>query len=244
MKNPLKTLSVVLPIIFGISTFCFGQYTSVSENAYHAWKDRQNLLGSVIPKDHLGIGFAASKYQEIGISVDISVFAGTDLYQLPKLEFVVQPLQVTKELNGKISVEDVGDPATIKSSHITISPTESSAVTQQEIIIRSPKNATAVRIVIKGFGNIGQEFSVVLPIEQKPSTAVLAKSFRCNSSNLSECQWFTGTCESSCPGMMCVACNNGSPSLNCVNCTMGCGGGGTGSNCTPTVERPEGCPQT
>lgn len=207
-------------------------------------ENRQKVTGNGIDANQLIVGFGVSRYQTIGVSLDLSIFVGESLVTLPPLEFVAQPLASKTDDKGNSSLVEVGSRATIKSPRSeSLVRNASGSVANREIITRIPENASAVRILVKGLSSTDQEFSVVLPIRDVPSTAVIARSLTCSQNSLSNCYWFIGTCEGSCPGQLCAACNNGSPSLNCVSCTMGCGSG-PGSNCTPTDPMPQGCTES
>ena len=243
---------VVLFVAFSIlSQQGVAQDVRPSEVAYRQWLERRATAGKADLSDsHLGIGFSVVRYKQVGVLVDLSLAAGQDLSELPALVFSVQPLSVEKPQDGKPILTEVGNSSSIASPKQLLSTKSSLGIfSQPELIARVPSTASAVRIDVSGFDSTGKSFSVYLPIRDTPMTAVLAKAAKCsNTNNLNDCQWFTGSCGPGgmdCPqGMLCVSCNNNSPSLNCVACTMGCGSGQSGSNCTPDVEAPQGCPES
>jgi len=245
----MKIRPVVLATLSLI--FCLSAVDSLAQDpksseraAINFIEKRQKDTGNGIDANQLIVGFGVSRYQTIGVSLDLSIFVGESLVSLPPLEFVAQPLASKTDDKGNSSLVEVGSRATIKSPRSeSLARNASGSVANREIITRIPENASAVRILVKGLSSTDQEFSVVLPIRDVPSTAVIARSLACSQNNLIDCQWFTGSCDGLCQGTLCVACNNASPSLNCVTCTMGCGGGGSGSNCTPSSPAPQGCPE-
>jgi hypothetical protein len=178
MKKLLKTAVFVFSLVLSISVSIFSQ-TKTSEIAYFEWKAKQTAAGIVIPDDHLGIAFSASKCQDAGTKVEMSLFAGNAVSQLPALEFSVQPLQSSNGTDGKFVFADVGVLAKIRSPQLTLqSRAQGVAILQPEIITRIPSNANALRILIRGFGNGEEAMTVILPINQTMSSAVITTAMR------------------------------------------------------------------
>lgn len=176
------------------------------------------------------------------MAIDITIAALDDLTELPSLTFTAQPLYIEQSFGGNKKLVDVGNMSSITFPKMLLNNSLSEIIARPQIMAIIPAYADAVRVSVEGYGGQNKRFSAVLLLRDIPSSAVLAMAEGCNQqSNSSECYWFSGTCmETLCP-KMCVSCNDLSPSLNCATCSMGCGGGGEGSNCTPSEQPPGAC---
>lgn len=241
-KFRYQSLLALLCLIF-VNVVAFSQQKP-SESTYLLWKaDQQKLQGNKLNPGHLGVGLSVSKYKDIGVQVEFSVFTEATSISVPNLQFSVQPLGTTTDAGGKVELIDIGTLSSITfRGSGKLSRKENGLLAQPELISRVPSETKAVRVTISGDGN-GQ-ISVIMPLTDSIASAVLAKNLICEKSSESACSWWTGNCPGQCQGMLCAACDNDSPTLNCASCQMGCSGSGQGSNCTPTTDPPLGCPAT
>ncbi len=173
--NTLLNCLALFVLTISISTVGYGQQQKASELAFQTWiENRTSVDGNGLSSGQIAIAFAAERYQEIGVNVDVSVFAGEGTDKLPAMEFIVQPMQSEKQVDGSVKMIDVGHAASLKSTAAVRTTNSSRPILQPGIIARVPAHANAVRIVVKGLGDSGQEYSVTLPLKKEPTTAVIA----------------------------------------------------------------------
>lgn len=246
MKSMFRPLWAFLFVIVVGGSFVAVAQQKPSEAAYLQWKAERQKKQVSLQGGHIGVGLSVSRYQNIGVQVEFSVFSEASEITAPDLQFRAQPLAYIKNDNGKNDLVDVGSPTTLTfkgSSNFTRN--EIGLIAQPEMIGRVPSETKAVRVTISVPGEGNSQISVIMPLADSTFTSVVSKNAACNRTDgsSSACSWWQGSCPGQCvPATMCVACNNDSPTLNCVSCSMGCSGSGPGSNCTPDVEAPDGCP--
>lgn len=180
----------------------YSQEQKPSEIAYSEWKAKNHTNAAPkMQEPHIGIGLAVSKYMDVGMKADFSVFTGATEVFVPGLSFTAQPMGYLDSSNGKADLVDIGSSTVVNfkgSSNLVRN--ESGLIAQPELIGRVPTGTIAVRVTVSGFGNSDQQFSIVVPLNEKPYTAVLVNRSECTtSSNLTTCQWWTGNCPGQCP---------------------------------------------
>lgn len=183
-------MSFLLLVLLGCH-IAYSQDQKPSETAYNEWKTKNHNNPSLkTHESHIGIGLAVSKYLDIGMKADFSVFSGTNQVFVPKLSFTAQPMGFAESPQGKEDLVDIGSATVIHfKGSANLVRNEAGLIAQPELIGRVPTGTKAVRITVSGFGNSDQQFSIVVPLNEKPFTAVLVNRSECSvSSNLSACQ--------------------------------------------------------
>ena len=123
--------------------------------------------------EHCGIGFAATKYGEIGVTIDISVGVCQGTSELSAMQFLVTPLGASI-VEGKTVFNALGNPSSLRSPALTsVSVPPSGIVASPKITVRIPSGTVAIRVEVIGYKGGDDVTSVTLPIRDQPTTAVV-----------------------------------------------------------------------
>ena len=235
MINRQVSCGVLLALILLGTASSYSQDTNGAVRAFQTWREKKVTAEMAADGNYIGMAFAVSKSEGGGAVVDIAVGTGANVGDLGKVSFVVRPMLMKQDLQGKSSLVPTGNTSTLNFPEVGSdrSP-HTDIIANPRMTINVPSGATGVQITV----NDGtKEFSVLLPILEKTSTATLGGVVEIQA-QLLKCLWYSGDCGGGCGGAtFCVGCST-SPNLNCVSCEMGCNNGGA---CSPGTPPPPYC---
>jgi hypothetical protein len=234
IRKQISYLSLLLMVSLGTGSL-FAQQVNPAVKTYNTWRDKKVSAEMATEGKFIGMAFAVTKEGEQQAKIDIVVGVGQHVGGLGKVSFVVQPM-LTRQIEGKTGFENSGNAATLNFPEIeNDKSSENGVIAEPHITINLPAGATAVKITVDD-GTGGS--SVMLPILDKTSTAILGGTVETETQSLLKCLWYSGDCGGGCGGAtFCIGCRT-SPNLNCVNCEISCTNGGA---CTPGTPKPFYC---
>ncbi|MCW5960171.1 MAG: hypothetical protein KIS76_08405 [Pyrinomonadaceae bacterium] len=239
----LVCLSISLLMLQLLSNSVYSQ-ESAAEKSVAAWSSKLKTSSKAVDASYFAIGLSVQKPDDRSIQIDAAIAASAQINELKPMEFIVQPLQDAAESKSESDFTEIGSPSKISLPNLRRnSSSYSEIIASPQTVIRFVPNVRAVRISVRFVSDPSEAaYSVILPVESDPRSAVIGKILENCSENFGDCSWFTGSCGeggTECQGRtLCAACSNNSPHLNCASCTMGCANGGT---CNPDGPAPIGC---
>ena len=205
-------------LIFLTAAF-YGQGVSPAKKAYQVWKEKRLTTAQLADGDHIGIAFAVTGSNDIA-TINIAVGVGSKVSNLGEMKFTVQPMTMTKGVDGKNVYDAIGNAGTLRFSQVeNTRGSEGDVVAEPRFTMPLTPGASAVKIFVK---DKYSEYSVLLPLTGSTNTAVLVGKIDTETELLGKCVWISGDCGSGCEGRtFCRQCNAGG-NLDCGNCALTC----------------------
>jgi len=168
----LSRLFVALLAVSLLAVVAFSQVDSEAKHAFLKWKQKNVSAKNV--NNFEGVGFSVIKSEE-DVVVNFYAEFGIDVSGMRATKFIVQPVSVTKDENGKLVTVDVGKPFTMEPIGgilLEKGSMEDHVVTPQITFI-APATANAVRLTVKNMFGENGDAQIILGIEPEGAQGVV-----------------------------------------------------------------------
>jgi hypothetical protein len=171
MKRSIFCSILIAAFAIFFSPSAFAQDGRLSEKKFADWlassPKNQEVASSPVFISAVAV---VSRYETVGVHLDLSIFAGEAFVSMPPVEISVQPMKTVQGVDGKKETVPVGFKTRLRSSgSAKINRGPNGLVAQPQIIANTPEDADAVQVVVYGLTEKSSEVPILMPIRKAPS---------------------------------------------------------------------------
>jgi len=169
----LSRLFVALLVMSLMAAAVFSQVDTEAKKSFLKFK--QQHVSAKNAGSFQGAGFSVTQLEK-GLRADFYVEFGKDVSGLRATKFIVQPVSVTKDANGKFVTVDVGGPFTIQAvgGILLEKGTMEDHIATPQITFLAPATANAVRLTVKNMFGENSDAKIILGIKPEGASGVIS----------------------------------------------------------------------